>query len=292
MKKGPDRARPEPRVLRGAKSYCLVCEASEDADGWLAEAEVDGWLAEAVVAGWLAEAVVAGWFAEAELAGWFAEAEVDGWLAEAEVDGWFAEAEADDAPVSSMPAICTPAALAWSMAACVRGPLMPSIGPGSKPLSLSACCSFFTDSSPCAFEPELMLLSAEAPLPVCDAPLVELEAIADGWFAEAEAAGWFAEAEAAGWLADAAGWFAEADAAGWFAEADVCLSLSVPPAITEPAAMRAATRASFLNSMVKVLSYGQLTAIRFGARGAPKFQRASAPGDARHSAVSRGACVT
>jgi hypothetical protein len=108
MKKGPDRWRPEPGVLRGAKPYCLVCEASVDDDGWLLEAVEAGWFAEAVVAGWFAEAVEAGWFVEDGAEGWFAEAVVAGWFAEADV---LLEAE------PSMPATCTPAALAWSMAA-------------------------------------------------------------------------------------------------------------------------------------------------------------------------------
>ena len=285
MKKGPDRWRSEPRVLRAAKRYCLVCEASVDDDGWLAEAEEAGWFAEAVEAGWLAEAddwlaaaEEAGWLAEAVDAGWFVEAVGAGALAEAELAGWLAEAEV--LPEASFrPATCTPAAFAWSMAACVRGPLMPSTGPGSKPLSLSACCSSFTFESPCACEPELMLLSADA--------------LDDGWFAEAEVvADWLAEAEADGWFAEVEvdGWFADAVAAGWLVDAEVCLSLSLP-AITVPAAMRAATRASFLN-MVKVLSDGQLTAVRFGPRGAAKLHAGGAPGGARHSGTRRGGCAT
>src|SRR5688572_24187062 len=163
---------------------------------------------------------------------------------------------------------------------------MPSIGPGSKPLSFSACCSCFTDSSPWALEAD-WLAEAEAAgwFAEADGWLAEAD-----WFAEAEAAGWFAEAEAAGWLADDAGWFAEAVAAGWLVDADVCLSLSVP-AITVPAAMSAATRASFLN-MVGFLSDGQLTAIRFGRRSAGKFHAGRTPGDARHSAVARGGWAT
>src|SRR5688572_15494814 len=156
---------------------------------------------------------------------------------------------------------------------------MPSIGPGSKPLSFSACCSCFTDSSPWALEAEALFVE------LADGWLAEAD-----WFAEAEAAGWFAEADAAGWLADDAGWLAEAVAAGWLVDADVCLSLSVL-AITVPAAMRAVTRASFLN-MVGFLSDGQLTAIRFGRRSAGKFHAGRTPGDARHSAVARGGWAT
>jgi hypothetical protein len=140
--------------------------------------------------------------------------------------------------------------------------------------------------------------------PEADALLVEPDAIADGWLAEdedwlaeADAAGWLADdadwladADFAGWLADDAGWLAEAVAAGWLVDADVCLSLSVF-AITVPAAMRAATRASFLN-MVGFLSDGQLTAIRFGARRARKFHEGRTPGDARHSADRRGGWAT
>jgi hypothetical protein len=70
------------------------------------------------------------------------------------------------------------------------------------------------------------------------------------------------------------------------------LSLSVPAAIAVPAAIRAATRASFLNSMVCVLSYGQLTAIRFGASGAGKFRAGRAPSDARHLRAVPGGGAT
>jgi hypothetical protein len=43
-------------------------------------------------------------------------------------------------------------------AAWVFGPMMPSIGPGSKPLSFSDCCSWRTESVPA-----LVLLDDEAP---------------------------------------------------------------------------------------------------------------------------------
>jgi hypothetical protein len=208
---------------------------SDEADGWLAEDE--GWFVEAVLAGWLVEA--AGWFADAELDGWLVDALAAGWFADA--DGWFIDDEAealDSLETPGRPA--TFACFALSRAAWVFGPMMPSTGPGSKPLSFSACWSWRTDSSP--FAPAAMLESLE------------------GWLVEAEMAGWFAEAEPDGWLVEAAGWFAEADAAGWlaeaagwFADAEGCevdeADLSYWPAITEPAAIRAVTRASFLNSM-------------------------------------------
>jgi hypothetical protein len=116
----------------------------------------------------------------------------------------------------------------------------------------------------------------------------------EGWLAEAEAAGWLAEADAAGWFVeDEAGWLAEAEAAGWLADADFSFSeLGWLAAIAVPAAMRAATRASFLNSMVYVLSYGQLTAIRFVAPPARKFQGEPAPSDARHLRARHGGTAT
>jgi hypothetical protein len=242
------------------------------------------WLVDSVDDGWLAEAELAGWFAEAELAGWLAEAELAGWFAEAELAGWFAEAEAEDGAESS-PAMSALAAFAWSIAACVRGPMTPSIGPGSNPLSFNACCSCLTDSSPCA--PELALMSVPlAPLvELADAPFVLLAL--DAMLPE----DWLAEAEADGWLVDAAGWFAEAEVEGWFAEAD--FSLSVPAAIAVLAAIRAATRASFLNCMVGFLSYdSQLTATRFGAKCAIKFQHAPAPRSARHLSLPHGEMAT
>ena len=132
-----------------------------------------------------------------------------------------------------------------------------------------------------------MLSVAEAPL-VALAPLVEaLEAPA------AMLEDWFAEAEAEGWLVEEAGWLADAEAAGWFAEADFSLSeLDWPAAIAEPAAINAAARASFLNCMVDVLSYGQLTAVRFGAKAAHKLQAAAAPSDARHLRRIHGGTAT
>jgi hypothetical protein len=233
--------------------------------------------------------------------------------------------EAEPLVLPDAPLVLEPEALAtWSrpgtsaladfacwMAAWVRGPMMPSTGPGSKPLSFSACCNWRTDSSPCDAPPEADALLeplvplALAPLPLALEPLVplafeplaleplvplaELDAMLPDWPEEAEAEG---EAEVEDWLAEAeaAGWLAEAEVEGWFDEAEVCLS--VPAAITEPAAINAATRASFLNCMVDFLSYGQLTAIRFVAAEAAKFQGAAAPCDARHSGMPHGCAAT
>jgi hypothetical protein len=229
----------------------LVSFIGSDA-GWLVDAA--GWFVEDEAA-WLVEADAA-WLVDA--AGWFTEAEVAGWLVDADAAGWFAEAEdgLDDAEALATefrPGTSAFACFAWSMAAWVRGPMMPSTGPGSKPLSFSACCSWRTDSSPAAWLPLILL---ESDLLESDAPLVEL---ADAPLVEAEDAGWLVEDAAmlddAGWLVDAvaAGWFAEAEAAGWFAEADFSV-LDWPAAIAVPAAIRAATRASFLNFMVVFLS--------------------------------------
>ena len=146
-------------------------------------------LAEALfdeAAGWLLLAVGAGWFVLADGAGWLVLADEDGWLVL--VDAWLAlepvEPEAD--------ALCEPHCC-W--AACVFGPMMPSIAPGSQPLSFSDCCSWRTSSEP--FEEPEALLEAS-----------------DGWLVEADAAGWLVEADAAGWLVEALalvlGWLAGA----------------------------------------------------------------------------------
>jgi hypothetical protein len=247
----------------------LAGAASVVEDGWFEEAEVDGWFEEAEVDGWLADDVVEDWFDEAE---------VDGWLADAEADGWFIEldAVAADAPATeARPGMSALACLALSIAACVLGPITPSTGPGSKPLSFRACWSCFTDSSPFAM---LALESLFAELGwLADADWL-VDADAD-WLVEADAEGWFAEAVAAGWFIDAAGWLADAD-------------LSVF-AMTEPAVIRAATRASFLNCMVVILSsYTKredtvfCRAVPFGHREPHKLQRGTAPSDA--SALSAG----
>jgi hypothetical protein len=240
-------------------------------DGWFVEDEAD-------------------WFAEDE-AGWFVEDEAD-WFAEDEAD-WFAEAEPDrpdedaELPATEFrPGMSAFACFAWSMAAWVRGPMMPSTGPGSKPLSFSACWSCFTCSSPCEALPAEALCEPLSELPLALAPLVALEPLLaleplvalepDEDIPEAD---WLAEAEADGWLVeDEADWLDEAD--GWFAEADFDLSSDWPAAIAEVAAITAATRASFLNCMVGILSFGQLTAIRFGPPGPIKFRAATAPSGA------------
>jgi hypothetical protein len=253
---------------------------------WLVDSDDDGWFVDEE--DWLVEEAADGWFIEAELDG-LAEAEDDGssavddgWFAEAEDDGWLAEAEAPIEPLveacALSPGMSAFAACALSMAACVRGPLMPSTGPGSKPLSFSACCSWRTDSSPCD-----ALAEADAPFAALE-PLLALEDIPEDWLAEAEAAGW---------LLDDEGWFAEADVDGWLAEADLSLSELVwPAAIAVPAAIRAAASASFLNSMVCVLSYGQLTAVRFGANKASKLQWTRAPSGAGHLRAHIGGTAT
>jgi hypothetical protein len=175
--------------------------------------------------------------------------------------------------------------------------LTPSIGPGSKPLSFSACWSWRTDSSPWAWLPEALaepeLLPCEAEAPLVPEPLVEPEAIEEdeGWLVEPEDADCFEEAD---WLEDAEGledadWFAEVEADGWLVEADDAL---LSAAITEPAAISAATRASFLNFMGCVLSYGQLTAVRFGPSEGGKLHRAAAPSDARRLTAMHGGAAT
>jgi hypothetical protein len=310
MKTGPSRWRPEPGMLPGLR-YCLVCDVSEVDEGWL-EVDEDDWFVEPELADWLPEPELADWFAEPllaefdapepiepELADWFAEAELGDWLPEPKLADWLP----DDAALSR-PAICAPAALAWSIAACVRGPLMPSIGPGSKPLSFSACWSWRTDSSPWAWlpealaEPEVLAFDAEALLAPFE-PLFEPEAIEDeeGWLAEAEDADGFDDADwldDADWFVDADGldvadWFAEVEADGWLVEADEAL---LSAAITEPAAIKAAARASFLNFMDCVLSYGQLTAVRFGPCRAGKLHRVAAPSDARRLTAIHGGPAT
>lgn len=248
---------------------------------WFDEAELEGWFEEAELDGWLleVEAEDDGWLdeAEAEEDGWFID---DDWLAEPEVEAWLLEPaladwldEPDAPPAEARPGMSALACLAWSIAAWVLGPILPSTAPGSKPLSFSACWSWRTDSSPCAML--LALFALVAP------------------FVEAEAAGWFAEAD---WLAEAEldGWFAVAETAGWLAELDFSVE-DWPAAMAEPAAIRAAARASFLNSMDVILSYtkrgdtGRCRALPFGALRARKLQRCAAPTDARFlRTASRG----
>lgn len=224
-----------------------------------------------------------GWFAEDDgldvPEGWFVEDEAldgedddpidddedeDGWFVEAEEDdGWLVDEEepieeplAPEAPLEPSeplepadelepeallrPGMSAPAACACWIAACVRGPILPSTGPGSKPLSFSACCSWRVCSSP------PWLADAEAP---CEEPL-SLEA---DWLLEADLpleADWPLEA----------GWSLEL--AEPCADCDVLAPLSLEDdeegwlfaARAVPAAISAATRASFLNSMEVFLS--------------------------------------
>lgn len=149
----------------------------------------------------------------------------------------------DEAPPDCWPHCCC--------AAWVRGPMMPSIGPGSQPCDLSCCCSWRTDSSPCcapdwplplaeeAFEPcaeadeplvPALLAPIEEPLvpPDCDAPLVPL---GDG-------------------LACAVSCGCEEE------DCEACLSDELPAAIAPVAAITAATRASLFISMSRFLLLG------------------------------------
>jgi hypothetical protein len=156
----------------------------------------------------------------------------------------------EDVPPDCWPHCCC--------AACVRGPMMPSIGPGSQPCDLSCCCSWRTDSSPCcapdwplpeaalslplveeAFEPcaeadeplvPALLAPIEEPvvLPDWDAPLVPLE---EG-------------------LACAVSWGCEEE------DCEACLSDELPAAIAPVAAITAATRASLFISMSRFLLLG------------------------------------
>lgn len=124
-------------------------------DDWLVDDEVE--LLE--VAGWLLE--VAGSLGAAE--DWFDDkddwlADAADWLADDEADGWLllvepeAEAEAPPEtpsaervcwsswPEPEMPCVC------WKLcsAAWVFGPILPSTGPGSLPLSFRACWTWRT----------------------------------------------------------------------------------------------------------------------------------------------------
>jgi hypothetical protein len=101
------------------------------------------------------------------------------WLLEVDADDegdWLLALGADDAgDWLEVDAELLPApfeALYASSAACVRGPMMPSIGPGSNPACFSICCCWRTDSSPCCEELPLALADwLEAAL--CD--------LAEGW---------------------------------------------------------------------------------------------------------------
>jgi hypothetical protein len=236
-------------------------------------------------AGWFVEDEdwLALWLVESDVDAWLVAPEVDGWLAEADADGWFVEAEDENGveadawpeplPAVSRPAMFAPAALARSIAAWVRGPMTPSTGPGSKPLSFSACWSCRTDSSPPAWLAPNDAPCDEAMLPEAD---WSLEVLLEGWFADDEAVldGWLAEAElevsalcdceALEPLSD------EADEDGWLLAARAV-----------PAAINAATRASFLNSMsvflssMKVLPATDLQATCLGRAAVPRLDSPS-----------------
>jgi hypothetical protein len=214
-------------------------------EDWFAEAEAEGWL---VDADWFAEAEAEGWLADAD---WFAEAEADGWLAEAEDEenGLEPEAEAEAPAAASRPGMSAPADFACAIAAWVCGPMTPSTGPGSKPLSFSACWSWRTDSSPAdwlapAVAPCDEALSLEADMPLeADVSLeadMPLEELAEGWFAEAEVPALCADCDC---VALAPWWVEAEEDEGWLFAA-----------IAVPAAMSAATRASFFISMCLILS--------------------------------------
>jgi hypothetical protein len=261
---------------------------------WLVEADDDGWLVDEDWA-WFAELEADDGLAEPLEADWFAEAEPEAdWFADAEPD-WPDDAEA---PATEFrPGMSALACFAWSTAACVRGPMMPSTGPGSKPLSFSACWSWRTDSSPWDALPEADAPLVPEALPLADAPLVPeaplLELLDEPLVAlEAMLEDWLAEAEADGWLVDEEDWLAEAEVAGWLDEAEDLSVLDWPAAIAEPAAIRAATRASFLNCMVGILSYGQLTAKSFVAGGASKFPSHRAPSGAGRLRAAHGGPAT
>jgi hypothetical protein len=189
----------------------------------------DGWFVEAED-DWLAE--LEGWLVDA--AGWFVEAEEAGELIED--DGWLVEADDDSAD------------FAWSSAAWVLGPMTPSIGPGSKPLAFSACCVWRTDSSPAAFAG---LLGAEASVDALAGAVASGEALV-----EADGAGAAGCAGCAWDCAEALG-SAETDVEGWLFAASA-----------EPAAIRAATSASFFISMRVILSSLDIRSAAHGkARG-------------------------
>ncbi|HYC36099.1 MAG TPA: hypothetical protein VEC19_06735 [Usitatibacter sp.] len=188
----------------------LLVLLAED-DGWLLEllAEAAGWFAEelAEVEAWLVEALLLDaepWLVEAvlpEAEPWLVEAmlpEAEPWLVEAvlpEAEPWLVLAEELWPALEPSDADDEPACPHCCIAACVRGPMMPSIGPGSQPLSFRACCCWRTSSEPCEAPLADALSEADAPLPDDDearlpevdplpeaAPLPEL----DPWLVEAE----------------------------------------------------------------------------------------------------------
>jgi hypothetical protein len=179
------------------------------------------------------------------------------------VEGWLAVG--DDVPLLTaelLVALVPPLApeeacdfdwLYWSRAACVRGPMMPSIGPGSKPASFSMRCVCFTFSSPALADWPWLAAGA-------DAALADSEALegccGDDWALLAGCCG-----------------------ADWVAFVD-CEAVSCCAAYALPAAMRAATAmASFLEVIPFSFSWG---AERIGdAIGVPAARRdMTAPGEA------------
>jgi hypothetical protein len=176
--------------------------------GWLLALLLidDGLFVEAVelleAAGWLLE--VAGMLPVAEFAdaaGWLLEvaefADAAGWLDE---DGWLLLVELEEA-TDAPPEMPSAARVCWSSwpeaerpwacwklcsAACVFGPILPSIAPGSWPLSFSACWTCFTWLSPDEAEADAAGAAFGASIAaLCCAELaVELvEAEVDGWLA-------------------------------------------------------------------------------------------------------------
>jgi hypothetical protein len=203
----------------------VCCDVSAAAEGWLLEddgwlVEDDGWLVEAL--GWLVEADD-GFDADNELVVSVLELMLDEVLGVLEALEALGELDDDEADCSA----CFEA----SSAAWVRGPMMPSIGPGSKPLSFSDCWSCFTDSSPAAFAlAGLADVSAEA--------LLEADVSAAAPLDVVELAG-----EAVAGCDDCDCALAPDCFAGWLSAAK-----------TVPAAMSAATSASFFISMDSILS--------------------------------------
>ena len=171
------------------------------------------------VAGWLLE--VAGMLPVVE-ADWLAEEAVEllaaaGWLLDEAADGWLLLVEPDDgAEAEAPPDRPSAARVCWSTwpdperpcacwklcsAACVFGPILPSIAPGSMPLSFNACWTCFTWLSPAeedlveAFGASMAVLGwAE----LAEAELVD--ALVEGWLAAKAADTERASAERASFL--------------------------------------------------------------------------------------------
>jgi hypothetical protein len=204
----------------------VCCEVSAAAEGWLVEdVEADGWLVEDVEDdGWLVEADgLEDELLVVSVLELMPDVDELDELGELELlEALLGELDCDEETDC-------PACFDWSSAAWVRGPMMPSIGPGSKPLSFSDCWSCLTDSSPAAL-PDLALPD-DAPLAddVSDEAPVDAEVEAEGEVAED---GGCDDCEAPAALL-----------AGWLSAAN-----------TVPAAMSAATSASFFISMEMILS--------------------------------------